>query len=137
VIFHKHVLSRLITNKCDACLAIDLRRVGKEEVKVLLTSDRVKAIGKHLEPRKTQGEFIGIARFSQKFNVAFREKLNEIVEEGKINTFFEEALDRIVSHSDFCSVCAVNVSDLPSLEIDTIQDYKAAMEIYKRIVISV
>lgn len=132
VVFHKQILARLVDAECDAALAINKKKVGQEEVKVELVSDRVKAIGKDIDPSRAKGEFVGIARFSRKFNVLFREKLDEVVEEGKIDVFFEEALNRTLSDSDHYRVCAVDVSDLPCIEIDTRQDYDAARDIYAR-----
>lgn len=130
VVFNKNVLKRLMDAGYDTCLAVDEKNVGEEEVKVQLVSNKVKAIGKDIDPSKAQGEFVGIAKFSQKFNLLFTEKLDEVVREGKINAFFEVALDRTLKH---CDVYAVDVSDLPCLEIDSSEDFNAARNIYLRI----
>ena len=131
VIFHKHVLKRLINAEYDTCIAIDNRKVGEEEVKVQLISNKVKVIGKKIDPSKAQGEFIGIAKFSQKFNYVFVEKLDEVVKEGAINALFEVALDRALKYYD---VHAVDVSDLPCMEIDSHEDFKVARKIYSKII---
>jgi len=130
VIFHKYVLKRLINSSYDTCLAVDMKKVGQEEVKVKLFSNKVKAIGKNIDPTKAQGEFVGIAKFSRKFNAIFKEKLDEVVKEGRINTFFEEALNRTLKHY---SVYAIDISDLPCIEIDSREDYDMARRIYSKI----
>lgn len=130
VLFHKHVLKRLMYAGYDTCLAIDKRNVGREEVKVQLVLNKVKAIGKNIDPSKAQGEFVGIAKFSKKFNLLFMKKLDEVVGEGRINAFFEDALDRTLKNY---TVYAVDVSDLPCMEIDSHVDFYAARKVYSRI----
>jgi len=127
VVFHKEALKRLLETHYDTCIAVEKKHVGKEEVKVQLAMDIVKAIGKDIEPSKALGEFIGIAKFSRKFNRLFVDKLNEVVEEGKINEFFEVVLDRILKSYN---VYAVDVSDLPCIEVDTLEDYNTAKKLH-------
>ncbi|MFX0197196.1 MAG: phosphocholine cytidylyltransferase family protein, partial [Candidatus Hodarchaeota archaeon] len=130
VLFHKDVLNRLINSKYDNCLAIDKKDVGEEEVKVKLLLSVVKAIGKKIERSKAQGEFIGIAKFSQRFNELFIMKLDEVVRESKITAFFEVALNRALKDYD---IYAVDVSDLPCIEIDSHEDFNLAKSIYLKI----
>jgi len=131
VIFHKYVLKRLVDAGYDTCLAVDKRNVGEEEVKVQLVKNKVKVIGKSINLSEAQGEFVGIAKFSHKFNPLFAEKLDDVVREGKVNAFFEAALDRTLEHY---SVYAVDVSDLPCIEIDSHEDFNAAKKIYSKII---
>ena len=131
VLFHRDVLKRLINCEYDDCLAIRKGKVEEEEVKVRLISRRVEIIGKEIEPSKAQAEFVGIAKFSQKFNDLFMEKLDEVVKEGRINAFFEVALNRALKHYD---VYAIDISDLPCMEIDSHEDFSAAREIYSTMV---
>jgi len=127
VVFHKEILERVLKTHYDTCIAVKRKHVGKEEVKVQLAADTVKAIGKDIEPSKAHGEFIGIAKFSKKFNQLFIDKLNEVVEEGKVNEFFETALDRTLKSYD---VYAVDISDLPCIEVDTYEDYNNAKKLH-------
>ena len=130
VIFHTDVLKRLLHSKNDVCFAIDKKKVEQEEVKVQLVSGMIKAIGKEIEPLKAQGEFVGIAKFSQKFNRLFVKKLNEVVAEGKIDAFFEVALNRALKHYP---AYAIDISDLPCIEIDSHEDLNLAKKIYQKI----
>ena len=130
VVFHEEVLGRLLRSPHDTCVAIERKNVGEEEVKVLLDSDIVRAIGKNVEISKAHGEFIGIAKFSRRFNDLFVDKLNKVVSEGMINEFFEVALNRTLKSYD---VYAVDVSDLPCIEVDTFEDLNVAKKIYFKI----
>ena len=130
VVFHTEVLERLLKSHYDTCIAVEKKQVSEEEVKVRLDSNLVKAIGKDIEPQKTHGEFIGMAKFSKRFNQLFIDMLNEVVEEGKVDEFFEVALDRVLKSRD---VYAVDVSDLSCIEVDTHEDFNTAKEIYSEI----
>jgi len=127
VVFHKKVLERLLKARYDTCIAVEKKHVGEEEVKLQLATDIVKAIGKDIEPSKADGQFIGLAKFSRKFNQLFIDKLNEVVEEGRVNEFFEVALNRALKSYN---VYAVDVSDLPCIEVDTPEDYNKAKKLH-------
>jgi choline kinase len=127
VVFHNEVLERLLKTHYNTCIAVEKKQVGEEEVKLRLAADIVKAIGKDIEPSRANGEFIGIAKFSRKFNQLFIDKLNEIVEENRVNEFFEVALDRALKSYN---VYAVDVSDLPCIEVDTPEDYNTAKKLH-------
>lgn len=126
VVFHKDVLEQLLKSHYDTCIAVERKQVNEEEVKVRLVSNLVRAIGKDIELSKAHGEFIGIGKFSKRFNQLFINKLNEVVKEGKVNEFFEVALDRALKSFD---VYAVDVSDLPCIEVDTYEDFNIAKKL--------
>jgi len=130
VVFHEEVLKRVINSHHSSCIAVEKKKVSKEEVKVQLRSDMVCNIGKRIEESKSYGEFIGIAKFSEVFNKMFIKKLDEVVNEGKISEFFEEALNRTLEN---CKLYAIDVSDLPCIEIDTHEDLSKAKEIYLKL----
>ena len=75
------------------------------------------------------GEFIGIARFSKGFNQFFFPNIDKIVEEGRTNEFFEVALNQTLEKC----VYGVDVSDLPCIEIDTLDDLDKARGIFYKI----
>jgi len=130
VVFHKDILERLLGAHYDTCVAVKRTAVGEEEVKVILKSEIVKGIGKEIDWAKASGEFIGIARFSKSFNSLFIDKLKEVVNQGMINEFFEVALNRTLKSYN---VYAVDVSDLPCIEVDTYEDFNVAKRIYSEI----
>lgn len=130
VVFHKEILERLLKPHYDTCIAVERKQVSEEEVKVRLVSNLVTTIGKDMELSKAHGEFIGIAKFSKRFNQLFINKLSEVVKEGKVNEFFEVALDRVLKTYE---VYAIDVSDLPCIEVDTYEDFNTAKEFYSEI----
>lgn len=131
VIFHSEVLKRLLNSPQHTSIAIVKKKVKEEEVKVQIKNYRVTRIGKELDPARAYGEFIGIAKFSQRFAKLLKEKLNEIIMEGKSNAFFERALDRTLK---LCKVFGLDITDLPCIEIDTLEDFHKAKRMYLKIV---
>ena len=130
VVFDRRVLERLLRSHYDTCIAVEKKRVNEEEVKVRLASNLVVGIGKDLELSKADGEFVGIARFSARFSHLLFDNLGKVVEEGEVDKFFEVALDRVLKQN---RVYAVDVSDLPCVEVDSFEDFDKAKRIYSRI----
>lgn len=131
VFFHRDVLRRLIESEHNTCLAIDRkRRVGEEEVKVKAVDGLIKEIGKEIKASAADGEFVGIAKFSNEINVTFKKRLDEVVKEGKVNAFFELAVQRMLN--DY-NLYAVDINDLPCIEIDTYNDLEEARNIFLKI----
>jgi len=79
VVFHKHVLERLLKSHYDTCIAVERKQVSEEEVKVRLDSNLVKAIGKNIKLSKAYGEFVGIAKFSKNSDTKLKITCQKIV----------------------------------------------------------
>lgn len=131
VLFHRDVLGRLMAAP-GGRLAVDRKKCGDEEVKVVLGADgRVQRIGKALDPALCAGEFIGIAQFARGDNAAFVEALRRRnVERGEVKLFFEAAVDDLL---DRHVMSAVDVSDLASIEVDFPEDWAAAKALAARV----
>ena len=129
VLFHRDVLGRLLAAP-GSRLAVDRKKCGDEEVKVVLDGSRVRRIGKALDPALCAGEFIGIAKFAAADNPSFVDALRRRnVERGEVKLFFEAAVDDVL---DARPMVAVDVSDLPSIEVDFPEDWKAAQALAAR-----
>lgn len=124
VLFEPKLLARVLESPHPAALAVEAKRCGEEEVKVIVDEDRrIHGIAKTLEPEKCLGEFIGVARFCAPMNAGFYKALDQLKAEGERNAYFEAALDRIAGEFP---LHAVDVTDLPCIEIDFVSDYEAA-----------
>tara|TARA_B100000315_G_C14536493_1_gene568711 strand:+ start:845 stop:1513 length:669 start_codon:yes stop_codon:yes gene_type:complete len=132
LLFHVDVLKRLVDSKYDTCLAVDKKVCGEEEVKVITDSNSlIRHIGKELPLDRAEGEFIGVAKFGRSDNKTFIEKLDRCIRDGRGNEFFELAIQEMIGES---RIYEVDVSDLPSIEIDFPEDLKIARdEVYLKI----
>ncbi len=124
VLFEAALLERVVRAPCQAALAVEAKPCGEEEVKVICDeAGRVLEIGKELDPKLSLGEFIGVARFTAPFTAWFYKALDDVRHDGMRNEYFEEALARMAARHP---MHAVDVTDLPCIEIDFPEDYEAA-----------
>jgi len=125
VLFDRRLIQRLAAES-GSRLAVEMHACGEEEVKVIVRDGRITRIGKDLPPGDAAGEFIGVARFDDKFAPALARTLAELVErQGVVSDYFERAVDRLCS--DFM-LTAGDITDLPCHEID----FPADLEIARR-----
>lgn len=131
VVTHPLVVERLVRSTHPTCLAVNKARTAEEEVKVILRDDSsVARIGKTLNPAEAAGEFIGIAKFAKQYAPAFAEALDAVVGEGNVNAFFELAVDRTLDQEQ---LYALDISDLPTIEVDTPDDLERAQALASRL----
>jgi len=135
VLFHPGVLERVINDLHENTMAVVKGSCGEEEVKVICKDHLIERIGKNIAPSACYGEFIGIAKFSKRIIPMFKERLDEVVHNDRLeNEYFEAAVDRMLIAGD-ATIKAVDVGDLPCIEIDFIEDLeRARREIYPQIV---
>ena len=126
VVFRADLLTRLMDCASgDASLGIIAKDCCEEEVKVIVESDRIVEIGKHLAPEKCLGEFIGVALFRKSMSKPFCQALEELIEQKhRKNDYFEAALNLITAKTN---MMAVNITSIPATEIDFRQDLDHAL----------
>jgi choline kinase len=112
-------------------LAVEYKKCGGEEVKVLLEGNRIVAISKQVPPEKAAGEFIGIALFRGDMHPAFFESLRNNVEvKQNRRDYFERALDEIAASVELRSV---DITGEPVIEIDFPEDLARARKLVAKV----
>jgi choline kinase len=127
VVFSHEVLRRLLESPHPSAIALEVKQCGSEEVKAELAGEQVVRISKEVPPARAAGEFIGIAKFDRQLAEALTTSLDYVVNgtEDRM-AYFEKGLELILqSHY----VGAVDVSDLPMVEIDFPEDLEYAREV--------
>jgi choline kinase len=124
VVFDRRLIERLRDASHASALAVDQTACGAEEVKVIVRDGRIVRIGKALDPSACAGEFVGVARFGAPWAPAFVGALTALVErQSVVVDYFERAVDQLCAD---WPIYAVNVSDLPCVEIDFPEDLDIA-----------
>lgn len=127
VLYPVELLRRIMSSSYENVMAVEVKECGREEVKVIAGSDsRVVAIGKELIQENSLGEFIGVARFSSRFNEEFSRSLGSLIEAGGKADYFEAAIQPLLSRRE---VYYLDISDLPCIEIDFKEDLERASEL--------
>lgn len=124
VLFEPRLLERTVAAPGLATLAVEAKKCGDEEVKVIVDeAGRIHQIGKGLDPARCLGEFIGVARFAAPITAYFFQALDALAHGGSRNDYFEAALAKLAPQH---ALQAVDVTDLPCIEIDFPEDYERA-----------
>lgn len=129
VVYPIELLKKLYDCKHETALAVDVKNCGQEEVKIIDGGDnKIVAIGKNLIESQCLGEFIGVAKLSEKFNLHFAESLNKLINSGGENDYFEASISSLL---DIIDVRFLDVSEFPCLEVDFKEDLDSARELFK------
>ena len=124
VLFPIELLKRLMNASQKNLLAVEVKKCGNEEVKVIEgENNRIVTIGKKLIQENSLGEFIGVAKFSNEFMREFFVSLDKLILAGGKSDYFEAAIDPILSEN---ALYYEDVTDLPSKEIDFLEDFEEA-----------
>lgn len=94
---------------------------------VNLVTDRRKQtteIGKHITAKKSAGEFIGVTKFGPAFSRRLVAALDSFQKNGDRNKFAADAINDAIRGGGILH--ALDVSDYPAHEVDTIKDYEYA-----------
>ncbi|MEM2466582.1 MAG: phosphocholine cytidylyltransferase family protein [Candidatus Bathyarchaeia archaeon] len=112
-----------------SCIGYRKHKCGEEEVKLRLMEDRVFEIGKGLCALKADGEYVGIAMFDRKVGGFFRVALDEVVKSGGVDMYYDDVIQKLVSQF---YIKGVDLTDLPVMEIDTIEELEEANVLYEK-----
>lgn len=130
VVFHPALVERLLQSPLPNPLAIEVKPCGDEEVKVRADdAGRVLEISKQVDLSAALGEFLGVARFDADFTSAFAEDLDQVIADGERDAYFELSLERLARDH---TLSVVDVTDLPSIEIDFVEDLERAQNLFGR-----
>lgn len=133
VVFHPLILERLLTSPYADALTVELKtEFDGEQMKVALVGDRVVRISKALAAPVAAGENLGLVKFSPDGARVLFQKVGELIAQGQVNEWCPRAFEAIAPYHP---LFAVDVGQLPWIEVDFPQDWRAAVEvIYPQIV---
>jgi choline kinase len=128
VVYPKELLEKTVNSRFGTALAVDAKVCGREEVKVIDGGEnKIVAIGKDFIESQCLGEFIGVAKLSKEFTGLFSDSLENLIEAGGVNDYFEAGIQPLLDKTD---VHFEDVSEFPCLEIDFIEDLESARKLF-------
>lgn len=143
IIFDKKILGRLLKDKSDICLVVDLdwqdrykkrgvQPAGEVEL-VEVSNNKITKIGKKITYKNIHGEFIGLAMFSKNGAETLKNCYKNALNKYKNNRFHEVPSIKKAYLTDMIQEIIDNGFDVKNLdtygewmEIDTFDDYKRA-----------
>jgi choline kinase len=128
VLFHKDILRVLrATHKEGVVLSVDFnKKLGEEEMKVIIENNVVIEISKEISPNEADGEYIGLAKVGRNYSRTFFEFIERTIKEKGKQVFYEEAFQMMIDGGYMLQY--EGTRGLPWIEIDTPEDLRIARE---------
>jgi choline kinase len=137
ILFDKKIITKLLNSNYENCLAVNVtHKLDSEQIKVIVDEDyKILHIGKEVDIKKSVGESIGIEKFSKYYlNDLFKILDRKIIKENNVNEFYEASFQEIIDKNDLRnSLYSIDVSGYECMEIDTIEDYNHAFNLYSNL----
>jgi len=126
ILFDSKIIIKLLENKNDICLAIKKNELREEAEKVVEEEGVIKIISKD-KIDKENGEFIGIAKFSENGAEKIIEELKNTAKTN-LNASFIEIIDELINKGE--KVAACHIQDAQFIDIDFPEDLEKAKRIF-------
>lgn len=130
IIVHPKVHKRVLATRGDLVLAVQQRyNLDEEDMRVRLEKDRVRAIGKSLPRRLSQGEFAGVSLLRPLGAAAYLEIASDLEWDARTDVYYEDVygamLDRVEAR-----FAPVNEGEYA--EVDVPDDMREAAAVIER-----
>lgn len=120
----------LVNTKGEMILPYERKKCGEEEMKVVLDkNDKLLDITKEVSPEKSQGEFLGIAKFSKNTVNFFKHKAEELFKKGSLNQYMEVVVQEAIKNESI-DIRAMDILDNKFVEVDFEEDYLKAKQLF-------
>ncbi len=118
VFYDETVIPGVVAHPGASVAALDRKRNGEEEIKVLLGGDQITGLGKYVNEDLSVGEAFGVYKLSPGMARYLR---REILLQNNPKAFYERAIDQLLRGGHVMNV--YDIGDAFCMEIDTPEDY--------------
>lgn len=130
VLFHTQLLKNLLSHHHEDALLIsycdkEAAPLGDEEMKVKIRNGAIADITKAMNPKKADGENVGIGKFGPGGAKVLVEKMDELIAAGAHRDWAPRAFREFASERP---LHAVSTCGFPWIEIDYPEDYARALD---------
>lgn len=131
-LFDPKIISEVLNSPHKNVTAIRKNPWDEEQVNVIINRlGRVLEIGKHITARKNHGEFVGVTKLGKNFAKSLIQSLEHFVSNGELKKFAVDAINHALQEFGE-KKHIVDVTHLKVIEIDTPEDYKNAVRMWKK-----
>lgn len=126
LLYDPEIIQRVLKNKAHNLLTIIKHPLGEEEIKVVVDDQgSIVELNKTCDPSTAIGESLGIEKMGKDYTTALYKELDVMMNlEHLENVFYEVAFERLIPQGYRFDM--VDVTDLFSCELDTIEDFQTA-----------
>jgi choline kinase len=127
VIFPIKWLEDLCSSQKTSVIVETQRGVTDESMKTYVDrTNRIVQFSKKKYEGKVLGEYVGLARINKKDIPVFEKVTRKMLQDGKVNCWYEDSFNVFMNHSEICGITEANPE---WIEIDDEYDYRNAMKI--------
>lgn len=129
LLYDSNIVKRVLHNEADNVLTLIRHELGEEEMKVVVdTEGSITEISKTCSPKAAAGESLGIEKMGRSYTKALYAELETMMNDEHLeNKFYELAFERLLRQGHTYKV--LDVSDLFSCELDTVEDFENAKQL--------
>ena len=129
LLYDGNIVKRALQNEADNVLTLIRHELGEEEMKVVVdTEGSITEISKTCSPDAAAGESLGIEKMGRSYTKALYAELETMMNDEHLeNKFYELAFERLLRQGHTYKV--LDVSDLFSCELDTVEDFENAKQL--------
>ena len=127
ILFDPALVKAVLASAYANSLALNAHPLGEEEIKVIPDArGKVLEISKTCDISKAIGESIGIEKMSRQYIRHLYDELDRLIlNEGKVNVFYEVAFERLIAQGQTFEI--VDTTNYFSMELDTVEDFQQAI----------
>ncbi len=130
-IFERDMFKEVFDSKADCALSIKYDKVDEEAMKVVINGGKLTHISKAVDLDSADGEFFGLARFSDRVRKQFEEYADKRIRSEVFSDYFEYVLSESIHRNDDFTYDFISVDNRYCCEIDFPEDYDFALRNYK------
>ena len=128
LLFNQKILKTLFHDDHDICMVVE-KNVRHETMKVKLEKGQIVQVNKKIPESEADGNFIGMAKFSQKIIPTFFNEISNIMK-SKPNSYYTSAIEELIKNGE--SVHFVSTDNLQWMDIDEPDEFDDAKVIFKQ-----
>lgn len=128
LLYDPQIVTRVLADDSDNTLTLIRHELGEEEMKVVTDAKgEIVEISKTCNPEEAAGESLGIEKMGPAYTTALYRELEVMMEQEHLeNKFYELAFLRLIAQGH--SYHVMDVTDLFSCELDTVEDFENAKQ---------
>ena len=130
LLYDPEIITRVLDTLAANILTLIRHDLGEEEMKVVTdggSEGNITEISKTCSPTDAIGESLGIEKMGKAYTSALYKELEPMMNQEHLeNVFYEKAFERLIPQGHTFKV--LDVTDLFSCELDTIEDFQNAKE---------
>lgn len=120
VVFDVEILKNLLKFEADICVAVDKKVCIEEDMKVKVKDGTIVEINKTMRPEEAYGEFIGIAKFSEKGAAQLIRVLNDMPTDVRRIANLGFGIQKLIDSGN--KVLGVNAQRRFCADVDFVED---------------